>query len=140
MLGGNEAGAPGGAKAGCCGCWYGRLAGGAPYGSGWVGTVGVEVLAGAGGVADALGGPGAALCFAMLASTSMMLAPLGGGWEPVGCVLGSCDGLCAEPGNPGGGLPGGVVEVTATRVVRNLAVFTMFDPALLAWANAANPG
>lgn len=107
------------------------------YGSGWVGAVGVEVLAGAGGVADALWGPGAALCFAILASTSMMLAPLGGGWEPAGCALGGCDGLCAEPGSPGGGLPGGVVEATATCVVRNPVVFTTTGRVSLEWANNA---
>lgn len=69
--------------------------------------------AGTGGVAEAFDGVGTALCLAMLARTSMMLAPLPLPCWAMGCAAGGCGGFCTEPGNPGGGLPGGVVE-TAT--------------------------
>jgi hypothetical protein len=116
------AGAPGAAYAGCWGSWYGRAAAGAFQDDAGAGAAGVGVPDWTGGVAEALGGAADTdPCFAILASTSMIFVP-----PPACCgAAGATGAFCwpapgKPPGSPEadplGGLPGGVVETSTSRV------------------------
>jgi hypothetical protein len=139
MLVGSEGGCVG-AKL-CCGAGYGCAAGmgipgipAAAYGIGcgiaasaasvgWGWGWGIVVV-GAGACAIGLCAE-MLVCFAMLANISMMFAGVLGGGAWAGGLRVS---MPNAPGNPGGGLPGGVVESSAMERLDRFRSWTRFDP------------